>query len=136
MPKLTVKFGKEVNFNGDLKYNTSVSDCVILFSPLSLKENYNNSIVKTYGTKLNVDDLILKYNTLFWNSFWYFKMINLDLDFMLPYEVDNNIVKFNSKCYVTTDIVFSDIKNNPKDNDDILKYDKNELKISHFEYHC
>ena len=136
LPKLTVKFGKEVNFNGDLKYNTSVSDCVILFSPLSLKENYNNSIVKTYGTKLNVDDLILKYNTLFWNSFWYFKMINLDLDFMLPYEVDNNIVKFNSKCYVTTDIVFSDIKNNPKDNDDILKYDKNELKISHFEYHC
>jgi hypothetical protein len=33
-----------------------------------------------------VEDLMLKYKNIFWNSLWYFKLKNLEYDFMLPYE--------------------------------------------------
>ena len=66
LPKLTIQFGKEVNINGNMKYSTSKYDSVVLFSPLSLKENYNNSLLKDYGTELDVEQLLEKYSTTFW----------------------------------------------------------------------
>jgi hypothetical protein len=146
LPKLTVQFGKEVNKNGVLKYSTSKYDCVVLFSPLSLKENYNNSLLKDYGIKLDVEELLEKYNTTFWNTLWYFKLNHLDYDFMLPYEHNMDDITFNKNLDITTSEIYkmnldSNQKNKINENidankkdDEILKYDIDELQICHFEF--
>ena len=136
-----------------MKYTTSKYDCVVLFSPLSLKENYNNSLLKDYGIKLDVEELLEKYNTTFWNTLWYFKLNNLDYDFMLPYEHNMEDFSFNLNLEITTTEAYkmklensiklkeneneekkeNNDKNEEKD-EDILKYEKDELEIHHFEF--
>ena len=151
LPKLTVQFGKEVNINGTLKYGTSKYDCVVLFSPLSLKENYNNSLLKDYGIKLDVEELLEKYSTTFWNTLWYFKLNNLDYDFMLPYEHNMDDILFNLNQEITTTELYKlnqklnqninkdnidnkENKNDFENNEDDFKYGPDELKIYHFEF--
>jgi hypothetical protein len=151
LPKLTVQFGKEVNINGALKYGTSKYDCVVLFSPLSLKENYNNSLLKDYGIKLDVEELLEKYSTTFWNTLWYFKLNNLDYDFMLPYEHNMDEILFNLNQEITTTELYKlnqklnqninkdnidnkENKNDLENNEDDFKYGPDELKIYHFEF--
>ena len=151
LPKLTVQFGKEVNINGTLKYGTSKYDCVVLFSPLSLKENYNNSLLKDYGIKLDVEELLEKYSTTFWNTLWYFKLNNLDYDFMLPYEHNMDEILFNLNQEITTTELYKlnqklnqninkdnidnkENKNDLENNEDDFKYGPDELKIYHFEF--
>ena len=129
-----------------MKYSTSKYDCVVLFSPLSLKENYNNSLLKDYGIKLDVEELLEKYNTTFWNTLWYFKLNHLDYDFMLPYEHNMDDITFNKNLDITTSEIYKmnldsnqknkineNIDTNKKD-DEILKYDIDELQICHFEF--
>ena len=153
LPKLTVRFGKEVNVDGSMKYSTSRYDSVVLFSPLSLKENYNNSLIKDYGIKLDVEQLLVKHSTTFWNSLWYFKLNNLDYEFMLPYEHNMDNVNFNINLEITTSEIYEaqmkKLKNNKNINNnnniininkeeecpELLKYEKDELEISHFEFH-
>ena len=151
LPKLTVQFGKEVNINGTLKYGTSKYDCVVLFSPLSLKENYNNSLLKDYGIKLDVEELLEKYSTTFWNTLWYFKLNNLDYDFMLPYEHNMDEILFNLNQEITTTELYKlnqklnqninkdnidnkENKNDLENDEDDFKYGPDELKIYHFEF--
>ena len=151
LPKLTVQFGKEANINGTLKYGTSKYDCVVLFSPLSLKENYNNSLLKDYGIKLDVEELLEKYSTTFWNTLWYFKLNNLDYDFMLPYEHNMDEILFNLNQEITTTELYKlnqkliqninkdnidnkENKNELENNEDDFKYGPDELKIYHFEF--
>ena len=143
LPKLTVKFGKDININGSMKYTTSKYDSVVLFSPLSLKENYNNSLLKDYGTKLDVEELLEKYNTIFWNTLWYFKIAHLDYDFMLPYEHNMEDINFNSNQVITTTEIYKLDKNIKKQNininkseidDELIKYDIDELKYYHFDF--
>ena len=148
LPKLTVKFGKDVNVNATMKYSTSKYDCVVLFSPLSLKENYNNSLLKDYGIKLDVEELLEKYSTIFWNTLWYFKINNLEYDFILPYEHNMDEISFNINQEITTSEIYNinkgkkEKEKNKIDNNnigskvqfnDLTKYDVNELNICHFE---
>ena len=35
--------------------------------------------------KLDVEKFMLNYSTIFWDSLWYFKLNNLEYDFMQPY---------------------------------------------------
>ena len=86
LPKITVQFGKEINKTGKMKQNSCKLDSVVLFSPFFLKDNYNSEALRACGVKLDVEDLMLKYNNIFWNSLWYFKLKHLEYDFMLPYE--------------------------------------------------
>ena len=86
LPKLTVQFGKEINKNGKMKQNSCKLDNIVLFSPFFLKDNYNSVALRACGVNLDVEDLMLKYNNIFWNSLWYFKLKHLEYDFMLPYE--------------------------------------------------
>ena len=152
LPKLTIHFGKELNINGNMNNNTSKYDSIVLFSPLSLKENYNNSLLKDYGIKLDVEQLLEKHSTTFWNTLWYFKINNLDYDFMLPYEHNMDIITFNINQDITTTQLYNLNSNNNqkakineiisnkddqtiKDEDgEDYKYDKDELKIYHFEF--
>ena len=87
LPKITVQFGREINKTGKMKQNTCKLDSIVLISPFFLKdENYNSVVLRSCGVKLDVEDLMLKYKNIFWNSLWYFKLKNLEYDFMLPYE--------------------------------------------------
>ena len=65
LPKITIQYGTEINKSGKLKLNTSKNDCVVLFSPYFLKVNYNNSLLRNFGVKLDVEELMLRYNTIF-----------------------------------------------------------------------
>ena len=85
LPKLTVQFGEEINKSGNMKENTSYFDTVILFSPYILKNNYSSFFGKNTGVKLDVHELMMNCNSIFWNSLWYFKLNGLEYDFMQPY---------------------------------------------------
>ena len=86
LPKITVQFGKEINKIGKMKQNTCKYDSIVLFSPYFLKGNYGSQAMRSCGVKLDVEGFMLKYSNIFWNSLWYFKLKNLEYDFMLPYE--------------------------------------------------
>ena len=96
LPKILIQFGKEINKSGLMSGNSSKFENVVLFSPYGLKNNYNTTLLKSFGVKIDLDELILKYGGIFWDSLWYFKLNHLEYDFMIPYE---------SKCkveYTTT----------------------------------
>jgi DNA-directed RNA polymerase subunit RPC12/RpoP len=121
LPKITVQFGKEINKTGKMKQNTCKLDSVVLFSPFFLKDNYNSVALRACGVKLDVEDLMLKYSNIFWNSLWYFKLKKLEYDFMLPYEED-----IETKVDEYLDICIGDEEN------EIKKYNK-ERYIRNFE---
>ena len=108
--KLCVQFGKEINKKGYMKYNTCKYDSVVLFSPYSLKMNYK-SLLNDYRINVDVEELMFKYNNIFWNSIWYFKLYNLDFDFMLPYDKIYEREEFESNIRVTTNAIFEEEKN-------------------------
>ena len=84
LPKLTVQFGEEINKTGDMKKNTCIIENIVLFSPYILKNNYN-TFFKKNEMKLDVEQFMMNYSTIFWDSLWYFKLNNLEYDFMQPY---------------------------------------------------
>ena len=108
LPKITIKLGNEMNKKGELIQNTSVVECVVLFSPQFLKINFNNNLIKEYGIKLDVEEFKMKYSALFWNSIWYFKLKKYDYEFFLPYETSLNhnvISKINNHINISTEQV-------------------------------
>ena len=138
LPKITVQYGTEINKCGKLKVNTSKNDCVILFSPYFLKVNYNNSLLRNFGIKLDVEELMMKYNAIFWDSVWYFKLNNLEFDFMLPYQQYLDKMIFDKKLSLSTFELEEDLKKHrivyeDKDEGDYIKFDYKKLKIEKFE---
>ena len=80
LPKLKVIFGDELNKNNKLSRCTSIVDEVTLYSPKTLKMNFFDN------SSIDVDNLKINYNPVFWNLIWYFKIAGLPFDFILPYE--------------------------------------------------
>ena len=102
LPKLTFRLGKEINKSGYMRINTCEYESVVLYSPFTLKNNYKSSVLKNFNVKLDVDEYMKNYKEIFWDSLWYFKMNNLEYDFMLPYE--NNVRDFlipNKNLFIT-----------------------------------
>ena len=135
LPKISVQFGKEINKNGKMKQNTCKLDNVVLFSPFFLKDNYNSVALRACGVNLDVEDIMLKYNNIFWNSLWYFKLKHLEYDFMLPYEEG-----INKEIDDYLDISIGDEENkSQKDNENnedgkaVSKFDLNALKTEKIE---
>ena len=137
LPKITIQYGTEINKSGKLKINTSKNDCIVLFSPYFLKVNYNNSLLRNFGIKLDVEELMLRYNAIFWNSVWYFKLNNLEFDFMLPYQQYLDKMIFDKKLSISTFELEKDILNNKityeDEEEESLRYASEELKIEKFE---
>jgi len=96
LPKISVRFGKELNHFGKLKFNTSSYEGFVLYSPFHLKYNYNNGLLKEFGLNLDVDSFKFRFNAIFWDSIWYFKIKNLEFDFMLPYEMEYSTDEINT----------------------------------------
>jgi hypothetical protein len=134
LPKLAVQFGKEINKNGEMKNNTCNYENVILFSPYVLKNNYNTLFSKKVGIKLDVDDIMIKYSNIFWNSLWYFKLNKLEYDFMLPYYYRVEAIKPFQQFNINFE---SNDKNNGQD-EDVEEvsgpFDMNEFKIINFNF--
>ena len=126
LPKLTVQFGEEINKNGDFKTNTCKFDTVVLFSPYVLKNNYNSYFPRNIGVKLDVDELMMKYSSIFWNSLWYFKLNGLEYDFMQPYYYRLETVKPYKDLKVT---LIEQGKNDSDDEDSKQPFEINKFKI-------
>ena len=132
LPKLSFQFGKDLNKSGDMRINTCYYDSAILYSPFTLKNNYKSTILKNYNIKLDVESLMKNYKDIFWNSLWYFKLNNLEYDFMLPYEQScfETIIP-NNNLYIT---IKGSLEKEKKELNDENKprFDYYNLKISNF----
>ena len=133
LPKLTIQFGEEINKNGDMKKNTSHYESVVLFSPYILKNNYNtNFAFSKIGIKLDVDEFMIKYSTIFWDSLWYFKLNGLEYDFMQPYYYRLSPILPDPKFNI---ILVENDKNNVEDNEEeSLLFDVTKFKICNFSF--
>ena len=133
LPKLTVQFGEEINKSGDMKKNTCIIENIVLFSPYILKNNYN-TFFKKNEKKIDVEQFMMNYSTIFWDSLWYFKLNNLEYDFMQPYYYRLEEIK----SYPEFEISLEDLndKNILKDNIvvDKYKFDSNKLQICNFNF--
>ena len=135
LPKLTVQFGKEINKNGKMKQNSCKLDNIVLFSPFFLKDNYNSVALRACGVNLDVEDLMLKYNNIFWNSLWYFKLKHLEYDFMLPYEegINKEIDDYLNICIGDDEENNNNDKIELKQEKTINRFDLNKLKSERIE---
>ena len=124
LPKLTILLGQEINMTGNMVISSRKLDCVVLFSPFSLKENYNNSLIKEYGIKLKVEEFLEKYSTIFWNSVWYFKLNYLPYDMMLPYKENQRDMVFGKNMNVTISKLYDILK---IQNIRLIKFDEDKL---------
>lgn len=113
LPKIGVRLGSEVNLFNKLKQNTSSYEWIVLYSPYFLKYNYNNGLLKEFRIKLDVEMFKMRFNAIFWDSVWYFKIKDLDYEFMLPYEYQLDTINFekvNSNLKINNMFKFSDNK--------------------------
>jgi hypothetical protein len=79
IPKLGIKLGED-DFD-DYNYHK-----VILYSPFYLKQNYSLALLREYELKLDLEAFRTKFSALFWNSVWFFSLMNLPYDFFFPYK--------------------------------------------------
>ena len=131
LPKILIQFGKEINKTGQMERNTSIYENVVLFSPYGLKTNYTTTLLKTFGIKLDLDEFIIKFGGIFWDSLWYFKLNNLEYDFMIPYEN-----KYQAKYINILDVEKGKIKNDVKiniNNNNNNGFDLNDLEIEKYQ---
>ena len=133
LPKLTVQFGEEINKTGEMKKNTCIIENVVLFSPYILKNNYK-MFFKKNEMRIDVDKFMMNYSTIFWDSLWYFKLNNLEYDFMQPYYYRLAEIK----PYQEFDISLEDntVNNNiiVENVIDRNKFDNNKLQICNFNF--
>ena len=132
LPKLTVQMGEEINKSGDMKENTCNFDTVVLFSPYILKNNYSTVFGKNIGVKLDVHDIMMKYNSIFWNSLWYFKLNGLEYDFMQPYFYRLEETGYKDLIsWVEIGKPFNDEDDDDSDDEDQIKrFDTKKFKIT------
>ena len=133
LPKLTIQFGEEINKTGEMTNNTCNYETVVLFSPYILKNNYNTSFsFSKIGIKLDVDEFMMKYSTIFWDSLWYFKLNDLEYDFMQPYYYRLAPIMQDPKFNI---ILVENEKNNGEDNDEESSlFDVNKFQICNFSF--
>ena len=129
LPKILIQFGKEINKTGQMVRNTSNYENVVLFSPYGLKSNYSSTLLKTFGIKLDLDEFILKFGGIFWDSLWYFKLNKLEYDFMIPYE-NKYQAQYTHILEVKKGKITNDVKINLNNNNG---FDLNDLCIEKYQ---
>lgn len=124
LPKIGVRLGREINHFNKLKFNTSSYEAVVLYSPFFLKYNYNNGLLKEFKFKLDVNNFKMRFNAIFWDSIWYFKIKELDYEFMLPYEFNLKLDLFkqvNKHLAVNFQTKNNNSIPNPQKSNELLK---------------
>jgi len=87
LPKLRIKYLKDI-LNSDVPDQEKYKDfdeAEVLYSPFYLKYNFNNTSFIESRLKLDLDTFKIKFNSIFWNSIWYFEIKGLPFDFLMPY---------------------------------------------------
>ena len=95
LPKLSVKIGDDIIFKKTK--NTKIIDdqSFILYSPYELKMRIKHIMTKNEIKSFSVEKFKeKKYQDIFWSCIWFFKIYNINYDFILPYE--QNIDKENT----------------------------------------
>ena len=135
LPKLTFQFGKEINKSGDMRINTCYFDSAILYSPFTLKNNIKTTVLKNCNLKLDVESFMKNYRDVFWDSLWYFKINNLEYDFMLPYtqNVQQTMVP-NRNLYITLKGSLEKNKNIIQNGESKPRFNFYQLKINNFRF--
>lgn len=94
-------------------YNCDESE--VLYSPFHLKYNFYNSSFIENRLKLDIDYFKIKFNAIFWNSIWYFKIKDLPYDFISPYaEQLAERIKLDKLINVESNNLNSNISGNKK----------------------
>ena len=84
--------------------------------------------------KIDVDKFMLNYSTIFWDSLWYFKLNNLEYDFMQPYFYRLEEMKPYKEFEISLEDI-NDNSNNIIDNTvDKYRFDNNKLKSFNFSF--
>ena len=86
IPKLSIRIGLEVGYYKRKSY--AIREEVLFVSPLVLRQHVNDLILS--NKDLTLEQFRCGYSMIFWNCVWYFYIKNLDFDFMLIYDEDNN----------------------------------------------
>ena len=93
--KLKFRYGMELFNNKVSNYSMSKFFNLPLLSPTNLKERLFklSKYYKELNEKINIELFKKKHQIEFWNSFWYFKILDIDISFILPYDLSekNNI---------------------------------------------
>ena len=131
LPKLTVKLGEEINKTGDMKKNTSIVENIVLFSPYILKNNYN-TFFKKNEMELDVEKFMMNFSTIFWDSIWYFKLNNLEYDFMQPYYYRFKPIKISPELNISLDDLST--KNTMTEKNEINLTSSNNVNNNIFDY--
>ena len=84
-PQLNIILGNELRRDSE-KYQTSKKIQYTLHSPYELKFNIKNLMNKEESTYFRLDELRKKYPSIFWSCIWYFKLIKINIDIIIPYE--------------------------------------------------
>ena len=86
LAKVNVQFGIEL-FNEDVSIESSaVKESVLLYSPKMLNEKLIK-VIKAYdGVEFPINEFKIRHKIIYWNLLWYFKIMNIDISIMLPYE--------------------------------------------------
>ena len=116
LPRLTVILGNEVNLDEESSKTTNF----ILHSPYELKVNLKETIGKDGFKYLEVEKFKMNYPSLFWSCIWYFSLLKIDYDIMLPYE--SNIFSAQKENYSQNSI------NSNINNEEIERQDKTSKK--------
>ena len=120
IPKLGVTLGTEIiskENNEDLynEYYSSSYTRFILLSPYELKINLKK-IKKKEGFKIfHIINFKEEYPNLFWSCVWYFKLLKINLDIILPYEFNISQELFTNDRFITSNIssiIYINNKNN------------------------
>ena len=115
-----------------MKKNTSNYENIILFSPYILKNNYNTSFsFSKIGIKLDVDAFMIKYSNIFWDSLWYFKLNDLEYDFMLPYYYKLTPILPDTKFSI---ILVENKNNNGEDDEESIYFDVSKFEVCNFNF--
>ena len=100
LAKLNLQFGIEL-FNEDVSIeSSSIKESVLLYSPKMLNEKLIK-VIKSYdGAEFPINEFKIRHKIIYWNLLWYFKIMNIDISIMLPYE-DESLSLLN-KCQEQT----------------------------------
>ena len=83
--------------------------------------------------RIDVDKFMMNYSTIFWDSLWYFKLNNLEYDFMQPYYYrleDTGYKDLISWVEIGKSYFDEDDDDSDEDEDKVKSFDISKLQIT------
>ena len=102
IPKLGVILGTEIIKKGE--NHSSNYNKFILHSPYELKMQLKRIKKKDEFKSFHIEKFKQDYPSLFWSCIWYFKLYQINIDILLPYESTISKELFNNEDYNITNI--------------------------------